>query len=49
MTPHDPDPDREQGRVMWFGSPLYFFRNAQAQETFNRAIDWFRDEKAYPR
>ncbi len=41
---HDPDPDREQGRVQWFGFPLYYMKKEQAQETFNRSIDWFREE-----
>jgi len=41
---HDPDPDRDQGRVMWFGFPLYYMKDSQVQETFNRAIDWFREE-----
>lgn len=38
---HDPAPDPEQGRVMWFGFPLYYMMTEQAQETFNRALDWF--------
>ena len=42
---HDPDPARDQGRVQWFGFPLYFFEDSQAQETFNRSIDWFREEE----
>jgi len=45
---HDPDPAREQGRIQWFGFPLYFFRDDQAQETFNRSLDWFREEPAAP-
>lgn len=42
---HDPDPDRDHGRVQWFGFPLYFFEDSQAQETFNRSMDWFREEQ----
>lgn len=42
---HDPDPDRTQGRIMWFGFPLYYFFDDQVQETFNRAVDWFREEQ----
>jgi hypothetical protein len=41
---HDPDPARDQGRVQWFGFPLYYMKEEQAQETFNRSIDWFREE-----
>lgn len=41
---HDPDPAREHGRIQWFGFPLYFFQGTQAQETFNRSMDWFREE-----
>ena len=41
---HDPDPARGQGRTMWFGFPMYYFHDAEAQETFNRAVDWFREE-----
>ncbi len=41
---HDPDPAREHGRTQWFGFPLYYMKKDQAQETFNRAIDWFREE-----
>ena len=41
---HDPDPARGQGRVMWFGFPLYYMVNEQAQDTFNKAIDWFKEE-----
>lgn len=45
----DPDPDREQGRILWFGFPFYFVKQNQAQETFNRAIDWFREESPLDR
>jgi hypothetical protein len=45
---HDPDPDRWHGRIQWFGFPLYFFFNNQAQDTFNRSIDWFREETTPP-
>jgi hypothetical protein len=41
---HDPDPAREHGRTQWFGFPLYYMKKDQAQETFNRAVDWFREE-----
>jgi hypothetical protein len=41
---HDPDPAREQGRIQWFGFALYYFNDAEAQETFNRSMDWFREE-----
>jgi hypothetical protein len=41
---HDPDPAREHGRTMWFGFPLYYFRDDQAKATFRKAIDWFREE-----
>jgi hypothetical protein len=44
MRWHDPDPARTQGRVQWFGFPLYYMKKDQAQETFNRSIDWFREE-----
>ena len=40
----DLDPNRDQGRVMWFGFPMYYFKDDQAQETFNKAVDWFREE-----
>jgi len=43
---HDPDPDPEQGRVMWFGFPLYPMKDDQAQEVVNRALDWFCEEPA---
>ena len=42
---HDPDPGRGHGRVQWFGFPMYYFFNNQAQDTFNRSIDWFREEE----
>ena len=41
---HDPDPARDQGRIQWFGFPMYFLMDAQAQETLNRSLDWFREE-----
>jgi hypothetical protein len=40
---HDPDPNPVHGRVQWFGFPLYYF-GEQSQETFNRSLDWFREE-----
>ena len=30
---------------MWFGFPLYYMIGHQAQDTFNRAIDWFKEEE----
>jgi hypothetical protein len=30
--------------VQWFGFPLYYFLDDQAQESFNRSMDWFREE-----
>jgi hypothetical protein len=42
---HDPDPNRAHGRVQWFGFPLYFFYDDDAQETFNRSMDWFEQEQ----
>jgi hypothetical protein len=42
---HDPDPARRHGRVQWFGFPMYFMKMEQAQETFNRSLDWFREEE----
>jgi hypothetical protein len=41
---HDPDPARRHGRTQWFGFPLYYMQKDQAQETFNRSLDWFREE-----
>ena len=41
---HDPDPHRAHGRVQWFGFPLYFFKDDQAQEVFDRSLEWFREE-----
>jgi len=43
---HDPDPDISQGRVQWFGFPMYFMKGDKPQEVFNKAIDWFREEEA---
>jgi hypothetical protein len=41
---HDPDPDRQQGRIQWFGFPMYYFQNNEARETFRRSLDWFFQE-----
>ena len=41
---HDPDPGRRHGRIQWFGFPMYFMFNNQAQDTFNKSMDWFREE-----
>jgi hypothetical protein len=40
---HDPDPAPLHGPIQWFGFPLYYMINSEAQETFNRSMDWFRD------
>jgi len=45
---HDPNPNWEQSRNVWFGFPLYYLREEQVQETFNRIIDWFREEPIAP-
>ncbi len=42
---YDPDPARPHGRTQWFGFQMYFMKKDQAQSTFNRAIDWFREEQ----
>ncbi len=39
---HDTAWPPRQGAIQWFGFPLYYMKKAQAQETFNRSIDWFR-------
>jgi hypothetical protein len=41
---HDDDPAPLHGPIQWFGFPLYYMINSQAQETFNRSMDWFRDQ-----
>ncbi len=41
---HDTDPARRHGRTQWFGFPFYYMKQEQAQETFNRSLDWFREE-----
>jgi hypothetical protein len=41
---HDPDPEALHGRVQWFGFDLYYMKDAEAQETFNRSLNWFREE-----
>ena len=41
---HDPDPDARQGPTQWFGFPMYYWKKEQAQETFNRSIEWFRKD-----
>jgi len=46
---HDPDVGREQGRIQWFGFPMYFMKMEQAQDTFNRSMDWFREETLPPK
>jgi hypothetical protein len=42
---HDPAPDRLQGRTQWFGFRLYFFDVNGARETFQKTLDWFREEE----
>jgi hypothetical protein len=41
----DPDADRAHGRTQWFGFALYFMKADHAQETLNRSLDWFREER----
>jgi len=41
---HDKDVARRHGRTMWFGFPMYYFKDAQAQVAFNGIVDWFREE-----
>jgi hypothetical protein len=41
---HDKDAARRQGRTMWFGFPMYYFKNDEAQQTFDRVVDWFQEE-----
>jgi len=41
---HDSDPDRQHGRIQWFGFALYFMKNEQAARTFKKSVDWFREE-----
>jgi hypothetical protein len=45
---HDPDPDPVHGRTQWFGFSLYFMDDMEAQNTFNRSIDWFRGDGPVP-
>jgi hypothetical protein len=40
----DDNPDRSQGRTQWFGFDLFWIKKDQAQEIFNRTIDWFNEE-----
>jgi len=41
---HDPDPDREHGRLQWFGFAMYFMHTDQAERTFKASLDWLRQE-----
>jgi hypothetical protein len=41
----DKSADRPHGRTQWFGFPLYYIKNDEAQETLNRSLDWFREER----
>jgi hypothetical protein len=45
---HDPDPDREHGRIQWFGFSLYFMHQDQARQTFKASLDWLRQESPGP-
>jgi hypothetical protein len=42
----DYNPDPSQGSTQWFGFDMYWMKKDQAQEVFNRTIDWFREESA---
>lgn len=42
---HDPSANREHGRLQWFGFEPYYFLNSEMQVTFNRSIDWLREEQ----
>jgi len=42
---HDPDPDREHGRLQWFGFAMYFMHDDQARQTFKASLDWLREEQ----
>lgn len=42
---HDPDPEREHGRIQWFGFAMYFMYNTQAERTFKSSLDWLREEE----
>ena len=39
---HDPSPKPVHGRIQWFAFPLYYMNDAEAQDTFNKSLDWFR-------
>jgi hypothetical protein len=45
---HDPDPQPTHGRTEWFGFSMYFFDQAGARETFQKTLDWFREEVPTP-
>jgi len=45
---HDPDPDREHGRLQWFGFAMYFMHQDQARNTFKASLDWLREEQVTP-
>ena len=40
----DMNPDRLHGRIQWFGFPMYYIFEDQAQDTFNKSVDWFHEE-----
>lgn len=40
---HDTSAEPSQGRVAWFGFPLYYMEDASAQDVFNQMIDWFNE------
>ncbi len=45
---HDDGPDPRHGRVQWFGFPMYYWKKAQAQQVFDRTIDWFNLDAPVP-
>jgi hypothetical protein len=45
---HDPDPDPIHGPTIWFGFPMYYWFDDQAQVVFNGIIDWFRAQDTLP-
>ena len=42
---HDPDPNRIQGRMQWFGFEFYYFQNSPAEQVFKKSLDWLREEE----
>jgi len=41
---HDPDPEPVHGATVWFGFPMYYFNDAEAQVVFDGVLDWFREQ-----